>query len=114
MKLPLSKNENIVVQETDRELLIYDLVSNQAYCLNETSALVWQFSNGQNSIAEITDLMSQKLKTLVTQEVVWLALEQLKKDNLLENGEDFEIDYHGLTRRQIIKKIGLASMIALP
>jgi hypothetical protein len=32
-------------------------------------------------------------------------LDNFKKDKLLENNEQFEIDFNGLTRRQIIKKI---------
>lgn len=111
---PTARQKNLVVQDFENEVLIYDLGSNKAFCLNQTSALVWQFSNGRNSVADIADLMSKKMKILVSEEVVWLALDQLKKDNLLENYEEFDINFNGLTRRQVIKKVGLASMIALP
>ena len=43
-----------------------------------------------------------------------MALDQFKRDNLLENNEQFEINFNGLSRRQMIKKVGLASMIMLP
>jgi hypothetical protein len=111
---PKSRQENIVTQEFETEILIYDFKINQAFCLNQTSALVWQLADGKNTVAEISRLMSQKFGTVVSADLVWLALDRLKKDNLLENGAELEIDFNNLTRRQMIKKVGLASLIALP
>lgn len=111
---PIARKSNLVVQEMAAEILVYDLSINKAFCLNETSALVWQFSDGNNSISKITDLINKRLKTVITEEFVLLALDQLKKENLLEKGLELEIDFNGLSRREVIKKIGLSSMIALP
>lgn len=111
---PKSKTKNLVVQELDKELLIYDLSNNKAFCLNESLALIWQYADGRNSVADISILLSRKLKTLVTEDFVWFGLDQLKKDDLIENNADFEINFNGLNRRDVIKKIGFASMIALP
>jgi hypothetical protein len=111
---PNSRQSNLVVQEIESELLIYDLQINKAFCLNKTSALVWQFCDGTNSIAEIGELMSRNLKLNVSEEFVWLALDDLKKNGLLEKSETFEINFSGLNRRQIVKKVGLASLIMLP
>lgn len=63
IKNPLFRQDNIVIQELENELLIYDLNRNKVFCLNETSAMVWQLCNGHNSILEISRLMSEKLKT---------------------------------------------------
>jgi hypothetical protein len=111
---PISRQSNIVVQEVEGEVLIYDLKVNQAYCLNQTSALVFQLCDGKNSVAAISDLMSEKLKNLVSEEYVWLALNELKKNNLLENGNQLADYFAGLSRREVVKKIGLSTMIALP
>jgi hypothetical protein len=111
---PKSRRANIVVQDFENEVLIYDLAKNKAYCLNQTSALVWQNCNGNNSVADISRELSTKLDITVSDEVVWLALDSLKRDNLLENTDEFEINFDGLNRRQMIKKVGLASTIALP
>ena len=108
---PISRKANIVVQDLESEVLIYDLTINKAYCLNQTAALVYQLSDGRRTVAEISELMSKELKTKVSEDLVWLALDGLKKDNLLENNEQFEIGYNGLSRRQVIKKVGLASMV---
>jgi hypothetical protein len=114
MNLPVARTSEILIQEAGDEILIYDLSINKAFCLNETSALVWQSCDGKNSITDISRLMTEKLKSPVPEEFVCLALDGLKKDNLLEKSDEFEIDYGGLNRREVIRKVGLASMIALP
>lgn len=114
MNVPKTRNENIVVQEMEKEILIYDLKDDKAFCLNETSAMIYQLCNGKRTITEIADAMSIKLNKLVSEDLVWLALDKLKQDDLLEKSGEFEIDFKGLARRQVIKKVGFASMIALP
>jgi hypothetical protein len=111
---PKTRANEIILQELDKELLIYDLESNKAYCLNETLALVWQMCDGNKSVSEISQLITKKLKSTVGEDFVWLAIEQLKKENLLENSTEIVVDFNGLSRREMIRKVGLASMIALP
>jgi hypothetical protein len=111
---PLSRQSNIVVQELENEILIYDLNNNKAFCLNETSSLVYQFCDGQHSVTEISHLMSIKLKTLISEDFIWLALKSFRKDNLLENGDEINDHFAGLTRREIVKKVGLTSIVAFP
>ena len=113
MNKPKSRIENIVIQEMNAELLIYDLKDNKAFCLNETSAIIYQLCDGKRTVADINKALSKKLNQSVNDELIWLALDGLKKENLLENS-DIEIDFNGLNRRQIIRKVGLASLIALP
>jgi Coenzyme PQQ synthesis protein D (PqqD) len=111
---PISRQSNLVVQELEKELLVYDLSTNKAYCLNETSALVYQLSDGKRTVQEISDLMSAKLNTLVSEDFVWLALNELKRDGLIENADEMKVYFAGINRREVVKKIGFASMIALP
>lgn len=111
---PKSRTTNILVQELDKELLVYNLQINKAFWLNETSAIVFQLCDGKNSIADISDSMSRKLKKLVSEDFVRLALNELKKDNLLENSDELKDFFGGMSRREMVKKVGLASMIALP
>lgn len=107
-------NSNIVVQEFEKELLLYDLITNKAFCLNETSAFIWQLCDGTNSTTEISRQLSKHFKANLDENFVWLAIEQFKRDGLLDESIPIEIDFGGLSRRQMIKKVGLATMIALP
>ena len=43
---PTARKNGSVMQEMPDEILIYDLDTNKAHCLNETSALVWKACNG--------------------------------------------------------------------
>ena len=111
---PLSRQSDILVQDLEDELLIYDLRINKAFCLNQTSALVFQFSDGAKTVSEISELMSQKLGILVSEDFVWLALQDLEKENLLGKSKELTDILANLSRREMVKKVGLASMVALP
>jgi hypothetical protein len=111
---PVSRKDNLVVQEMDGEVLIYDLAENKAYCLNETSALIWQACDGNKSTAEISEFISQELNSPANEDLIWLAIDQLKKEKLIENGDEIPNNFAGMSRREVIKKVGLGTMIALP
>ncbi len=110
---PLSRKRQIVVQEVGKEVLIYDLERNKALCLNETSAIIWQECDGLKSVPELSHSVSRKLKTNVSEDIIWFALNKLHKDNLLANDE-FPTPMDGLSRRDIVRQIGFASIFALP
>ena len=111
---PIARIENIIVQEFENEVLVYDLSKDKALCLNQTSALIWQMCDGKSSPQQISCRLTEKLKTPIPEDLIWLALEQFKREDLLTKNAEFEINFGGLNRRQIIKKIGLASMVMLP
>jgi hypothetical protein len=111
---PLSRRENLVVQEYGSEILIYDLTNNKAFSLNDSSALIWHACDGKHTVSEISAQISNKLNSPVNEDFVQLALEQLKKDNLLENSSEVSINFGGLSRREVIRKVGFATLVALP
>ena len=111
---PKARESDIVIQDIEDEILIYDLISNKAYCLNETSAAVWQICDGTLSVSEITSKLRKELDSSFDENLVLLSLEQLAKDNLLEetSGESFLMNK--VSRRDLIQKAGATSLIALP
>jgi len=111
---PKSRKENLVVQELDGEVLIYDLQNDKAFCLNITSAIVWQACDGSKNVSEISEWVGEKLNTANNEDLVWLALDQLKKEKLIENGADIANQFEGMSRREVVKKIGLTSLVAIP
>ncbi|MEK7725091.1 MAG: PqqD family protein, partial [Acidobacteriota bacterium] len=76
-KKPIGRRSDIVTQNIKDELMIYDLKINKAFCLNETSAFVWTVCDGKNSVAEITQQLSRKLKISVNEDYIWLTLNEL-------------------------------------
>lgn len=113
------RSRQMLVQKIADETLIYDLAADKALCLNKTSSVIWEMCDGTKTAEEIALAASRRLKSDVSADLVWLALEQFEKDNLLENEIDNPLfgtaaEAKGSTRREAIKKIGMASMIALP
>ena len=53
-KNPVSRKKNIVIQELEEEILIYDLAKNKALCLNESAKMIWLECDGTNSVTEIS------------------------------------------------------------
>jgi hypothetical protein len=107
-KLPPARSTDIVVQELGKEILIYDLNTHKAYNLNETSSIVYQACDGKTSFDEL------RVKTRFTHDIIFLAIDALKKENLLENTEEYKSPFTGINRREVIRRVGVATMIALP
>ena len=109
---PLARKNDLVVQEVTDEVLVYDLSSNKAHCLNETAAMVWKSCDGSNSVTDIAKLIGTDKGGHISDDLVWLAIDQLSENNLLE--KQIESNFAGQSRRDVIKKIGLAAVIGLP
>jgi len=105
---PLARQNGLVVQEMPDEVLVYDLDTDKAHCLNQSAARVWRACDGQKSIADIVSEFDGK----VNEDFVWLAIDQLNENGLLEN--EVAPRFAGQSRRQVLKTIGLASLVALP
>lgn len=115
MKIALkSRTQQLVVQECKDETLIYDLATDKAYLLNETAAFVWKSLDGKTEIRSVAADLARHTKSAVNEEIVWLAIERLKKDDLLENADEVSNRFAGMNRREVVRRIGLATMIALP
>lgn len=109
---PIARKEGLVIQELNNEILIYDLETNKAHCLNESAAIVWKNCDGGQSIDDIAKQFIEKSGNKVNEDFVWLAIDQLNDLNLLE--EELTPKFKGQSRREVLRKIGLASIIALP
>ncbi len=112
LQKPMARQNGLVVQEMPGEVLVYDLDSNKAHCLNESAATVWRSCDGTNSVADIVKHFEKTAGGTVTEDFVWLAIDQLNSNNLLESR--IESRFAGQSRRDVLKKIGLASIVALP
>ena len=106
--LPEARKEGLVVQHLSDEVLVYDQQRHKAHCLNETAALV---CDGKTTVASMAQELSKQTGTRVGEDVVWLALDQLGKSRLLQGRSQAA---EGVSRRELMKRAGLAAAIALP
>lgn len=109
---PIARKTGLVVQEVPDEVLVYDLDTNKAHCLNATASTVWKSCDGSNSVSDIVAILEKTSGSKVSDQMVWLAIDQLSENNLLE--AQIKADFAGQTRREVLKKLGLATVIALP
>jgi hypothetical protein len=112
-RLPLARTEQLIVKEVDGEVLVYDLQNNQAHCLNKTAAEVWKNCDGLKSITDISIAVGEELNSPFDERLVRLALDQLKKFDLLESAAAEQPFWTGINRRKLMKTIGV-SALALP
>lgn len=102
---PLARTEAILIQEFKNEVLIYDLIENKVFALNQTSAQVWNCCNGEKSVEEISVIQQIPL------EIVLLAVEQLSKENLLSKKIATDLPKDKLSRRKLLRKIGTTAVV---
>lgn len=114
MHQPLARKQGLIVQELPDEVLVYDASTDKAHCLNHTAAMVWKYCDGKTDAAEIAKSLSRDLNAPVKTELVWLALDQLEQEALIEKQVKPALEKAGLSRREVIKRVGLASLVALP
>jgi hypothetical protein len=100
---PQARSDRLVVRQVETETLVYDLDSDEAHCLNDTCAAVWTRCDGRTSPAEIARALESE------EDVVWVALEQLWKRELLV-GEPAPAREATISRGRLLK----TTLVALP
>ena len=104
--VPLARTDELIVEEAEEELLIYDDRTAAAHCLSGPAAAVWRECDGQTSATRIA------AKLGLDRETVSLALAQLEQCELLEVPR-----LEGMTRRDAtfkLAKVGAAAAFAGP
>lgn len=105
--LPKAVNKDMLVQELEKELLIYDLKKNKAYSLNETTAAVYKACDGQTDLEEFAAVSS------FSSDLIFFTLDELKKKNLIADDKSVS-PFSGMTRREVIKRVGAGTAATLP
>lgn len=112
---PRARRSKLVVRELADETLVYDLEEHRAHCLNRTAALAWELCDGRNTVSLIAVKMSERLSTRVPDELVRLALDQLADRGLLAPDRVHPVPAANLvSRRVLMRRLGLAAAVALP
>src|SRR6266705_877177 len=111
--LPKAREKDLVTLQIPGELLVYDLKRHKAFCLNDTAAAIWKSCNGRRDVNELTRLRGGDRKSPVDEKVVWLALNQLEKSNLLREKVSRPAGLPRVSRRDLIR-VGVVAAITLP
>jgi hypothetical protein len=106
--------DQLIVEELGTELMIYDQKRNQAFCLNQKAAFVWLHCDGKTTVPAIAAKLAQTLGEPADEKVVQFALLSLSKDGLLEPSAFVPCVSAGMSRREMMQKIGIRAAVSLP
>ena len=115
--LPKARCEGIITKEVDGELLIYDRERDKAHCLNPSAAAIWKLCDGRTTTDQIASSVSKGNGSSIDEQIVWLALAELRRSKLLEKDDCIQLGPQatlGMSRREAVRRIGLGAAIALP
>jgi hypothetical protein len=110
---PRSIERHVSIQQVGTETLVYDEERHKAFCLNESSSVIWRLANGERTIAQMTTAASTQLRTQVSEEFVLFALEELRREGLIEPSARADV-MRTISRRGVLKKLGVGGALLLP
>jgi hypothetical protein len=114
-RMPRARREGLIVEDLSTEVLVYDSARDKAHCLNQSAALVWKYCDGKTTVSKMARQLEHDLNSKkIDEKMVWFALDQLSKDHLLEENPVPPALLGGLTRRQMVRTLGIAAVIAVP
>ena len=99
---------DFVVRELADEVVLYDRKTRRAHCLNPAASAVWRLCDGHRNIAEIARILERD------EDLVCTVLQQLNESRLLRNEGSAMNGKDMLSRRELVKKIGIGASVVLP
>jgi hypothetical protein len=112
-QLPRARKEGLLIERLPDEVLVYDLDRKKAHCLNGSAALIWNNCDGKTTVDGIFRILQQHDQETVSDDVVWLGLDQLYDARLIETRVTRPGVKGKLSRRELVKRIGVAVSIPL-
>ena len=110
---PRARKVGLLIEQLPDEVLVYDLDRKKAHCLNGSAALIWNHCDGKTSVEGISRILQQQTQEKITDDVVWLGLDQLYEARLMETRVVRPGIKGRLSRRELVKRIGIAVSIPL-
>ncbi len=111
---PVARDKDLVVKKLNDEVVVYDLKTNNALYLNETSALIWHLCDGNRSVADIRSELKEEFGLMVSDDFILFAIYQLRRDKLLSDSDEIDKYLKKFSGRWAIEKIGQVRLMALP
>jgi len=111
--LPQAREHGLLVNALPDEVLVYDLERNNAHCLNDFAARVWKHCDGRTPAAKMAVLLAGEVNRQVSQDEIWFALKRLGKAHLLTDPVAMPEGAVRLSRREVVRRSGLAAGLAI-
>ena len=105
-----ARTQGLVVKTVGEDVLVYDLGQHRAHALNPQAAALWRQCDGRRTRDELREAAAAAGTTLDA-DAVDFGLAELARAGLLAEAPGSE---RGLTRRQALRRAGLAAAVGLP
>ncbi len=103
---PKARSDQLLVQRTGEETLLYDERSHRAHCLDARATRVWELCDGSRTEREIAQVYGEGA---AGEAVVSWTLGELEKSALLDDDGGAHARA-ALSRRVLMKSVGLAAI----
>ncbi len=110
IKNPIARSENLLIEDVSGELLIYDVNTNRAHCLNESAAAIWRHCDGSRSIDKLADHLFPTLDASDARHIVDVGLQRLRRRRLVD--APAAAPAVDVSRRQMLKKVAILAATA--
>ena len=87
---PIARTDELISQEVEDEIIVYDETDDTACCLNPLAATIWRLCDGRQSVEDLVEIVVRQMdlpKEVDPQTAVWRTLEDLEQHNLLSSYE---------------------------
>ena len=113
-QMPRGIWREVSVQRIGRETLVYDGVRHRAFCLNESSGVVWRLADGTRTVENIVAAARVELGSAMNAELVDCILDELRGDGLIEVARDEGEMRAVVSRRVMLERLGVGGAMLLP
>jgi hypothetical protein len=101
---PTARSENLIIEELDRGMVVYDSLTQEAHALDPMATSVWRAADGQKTTRQLAEA------TGLEQAAVVATLDQLRERGLFTDGAS-------VSRRSMLRRsatFGAAAIAAAP
>ena len=113
LETPRRLQHDLSIQQVGRETLVYDERGHKAYCLNEISSVLWRLADGEHTVAQMSAAASLELGVSVSEASVLFAMEELRRDGLVEPLTSAETG-EPVSRRAMLQQLAVSGAMLLP
>jgi hypothetical protein len=113
---PQARTDQLLIEEIEDELLVYDQRDDTAHRLNRTAALVWRLSDGTRDLPALVAALEAELGDVADEDLVRIALDDLADRGLVSGVAERAAQDRRHSRRRFIRRVGTvgAAALALP
>ena len=111
-QLVTARSHRVVSEAAGDEVVVYDLDTDEAHLLSPNVASIWKAADGAHTVEQLMNAVVADGPEQAAS-IVWSGLEQLQEKRLLDGVVLLPASPVGMSRRAMLKRIGIAA-IAIP